>query len=171
MAHRLPEADGERLRRDERLSFRLDGRRLEGLGGDTVGSALAAAGVTITGRSFKYHRPRGLRCMTGACPTCMVTVDGVPNVRACLEPLREGMNVERQNALLSADRDLLAVLDRLDFALPAGFYYKVLMRPRFAWRLAEPWVRRMAGLGRPPRDGGSPATGTPTRVISRACRP
>ncbi|HEY2705679.1 MAG TPA: 2Fe-2S iron-sulfur cluster-binding protein [Candidatus Dormibacteraeota bacterium] len=148
--HRLPPAPGERIDRGRTLPFTLDGRQLEGLGGDTVGSAMAAAGVTVTGRSFKYHRPRGLMCAAGACANCLVTVDGVPNRRACTEPLRAGMRVRRQNAWPSVDRDLGAVFDRVSFAMPAGFYYKVGQRPRFLWPLVEPVVRRVAGLGQPP---------------------
>ncbi|HEX3604619.1 MAG TPA: 2Fe-2S iron-sulfur cluster-binding protein [Candidatus Dormibacteraeota bacterium] len=148
--HRLPPAPGERIDRTRTLAFTLDGTPLEGLGGDTVGSAMAAAGITITGRSFKYHRPRGLMCAAGACANCLVTVDGVPNVRACTAPLRAGMRVRRQNAWPSAERDAGAVFDRLSFAMPAGFYYKVGQHPRFLWPLAEPLVRRVAGLGPPP---------------------
>jgi sarcosine oxidase subunit alpha len=111
----------------------MDDRRLEAFVGDTVGSAMAANGVTITGRSFKYHR--GLRCMTGACSNCLVTVDGVPNVRACLTPVRDGMSVRRQNAWPSVDHDLLSIFNLFAFALPAGFYYKTFHRPRFLWPL------------------------------------
>mgnify|MGYP001342206863 CR=1 FL=1 len=147
---RLPSSPSERLDRASPVSITMDGRLLPAFEGDTVGSAMAANGVVITGRSFKYHRPRGLRCMTGACASCMVTVDGVPNVRACLEPVRDAMVVRRQNAWPSVDRDLLGVFDLLDFALPAGFYYKAFHRPRFLWPLVEPIIRRLAGLGRVP---------------------
>ena len=68
MSGRLPERDDEAIRRDRPLAFDFEGTTIRGFEGDTVGSALAAAGVTITGRSFKYHRPRGLFCMTGSCP-------------------------------------------------------------------------------------------------------
>lgn len=94
--------------------------------------------------------------MVGACPNCLVTVDGVPNVRACTEPLREGARVERQNAFPSADHDLLGILDQLAFALPAGFYYKSFYRPRFLWALAEPVIRRLAGLGKVPTEASHP---------------
>ena len=93
MAERLSAGPGEALNRDRRITITVDGRSIPAFDGDTVGSAMAAAGVTTFSRSFKYHRPRGLSCMTGACPNCLVTVDGVPNVRACLEPVRPGMTV------------------------------------------------------------------------------
>ena len=149
---RLPANAAEVIDRARPLTFRLDGRLLQAFAGDTVGSAMAAGGVTITGRSFKYHRPRGLFCMTGACANCLVTVDGVPNVRACLEPVRDRMDVRRQNAWPSADFDVLRIFDWCSFALPAGFYYKAFHRPRFVWPLVEPVIRRVAGLGRVPRD-------------------
>ena len=150
--HRLAPSPAELLDRGTSVEFRLDGRTLTAFLGDTVGSAMAANGVTITSRSFKYHRPRGLLCMTGACASCLCTVDGVPNVRACLEPVRQGMRVSRQNAWPSADRDLLRTFDHAAFAMPPGFYYKVGHRPRFLWPLVEPIVRRLAGLGRVPVD-------------------
>ncbi|MDQ6709493.1 MAG: 2Fe-2S iron-sulfur cluster-binding protein, partial [Candidatus Dormibacteraeota bacterium] len=147
---RLASHPSELLNRASELTLTMDGRQLPAFAGDTIGSAMAAHGVTVTGRSFKYHRPRGLRCMTGACANCLVTVDGVPNVRACLEPVRDGMTVRRQNAWPSVDRDLLGVFDRLAWALPAGFYYKAFHRPAFLWPLVEPIIRRLAGLGRVP---------------------
>src|SRR5438094_9579721 len=96
-SRRLPETATERIDRSRTVACTLEGRRIEAYAGDSVGSAMAAAGIDITGRSFKYHRPRGLFCMTGACPNCLVDVDGVPNVRACVEPVRDGMRVRRQN--------------------------------------------------------------------------
>src|SRR5205823_12115342 len=72
--------------------------------------------------------------------------------RACLEPVRPGMKVERQNAWPSVDRDAMGVLDRVSFMMPPGFYYKIFHRPRFLWPLVEPFIRRAAGLGKVPRD-------------------
>src|SRR5687768_6156903 len=106
---RPPGRQSEAIRRD---------RTIPAFEGDTVGSALAAAGVTITSRSFKYHRPRGLQCMTGSCPNCLMQIDGIPNVRACTEPVREGMRVERQNAWPSVDRDIHGWLDTFSFMMP-----------------------------------------------------
>jgi sarcosine oxidase subunit alpha len=80
----------------------------------------------------------------------MMDVDGVPNVRACTEPVSERMRVRRQNAWPSADRDVWGLLDRFSFMMPPGFYYKVFQRPRWAWSAAEPIIRRRAGLGTVP---------------------
>ena len=152
MTDRLPARDGESIRRDRPLRFTLDGRKIPAFEGDTIGSALAAAGVDITGRSFKYHRPRGLFCMTGSCPNCMMQVDGIPNVRACTEPVRKGMKVRRQNAWPSVDRDIHGWLNQFSFMMPPGFYYKVFQHPRWAWPLVEPFIRSKAGLGKVPRE-------------------
>src|SRR5438552_6149412 len=152
---RLPPRPGEAIRRDRPLAIDFEGRRVSAFDGDTVGSALAAAGVTITSRSFKYHRPRGLFCMTGSCPNCLMQIDGIPNVRSCLEPVRAGMRVERQNAWPSVDRDVHGWLNTLSFMMPPGFYYKVFQRPQWAWPLVEPFIRSKAGLGTVPVDAPS----------------
>jgi sarcosine oxidase subunit alpha len=149
---RLPRAEGEAIVRDRPVLIRLDGRTIHAFEGDTVASAVASAGVTITSRSFKYHRPRGLLCMTGSCPNCLMQIDGIPNVRACTEPVRDGMVVERQNAWPSVDRDIHGWLNTFSFMLPPGFYYKVFQRPRWAWPLIEPFIRSKAGLGVVPRE-------------------
>ena len=112
-----------------------------------MASALYAAGIRTFSRSFKYHRPRGLLCVAGQCPNCLMTVDGVPNVRACTEQVRPGMVVRGQNAWPSLDRDFLSVLDRMGRLMPVGFYYKTFHRPKLFWRLAQPIIRRVAGLG------------------------
>ncbi len=155
-AERLPPGPLEVIDRGRPVSFSLEGRAYVGYAGDTVASALLGAGVEVLGRSFKYHRPRGVLCGQGSCPTCLVTVDGVPNVRACVAPLRPGAEVRRQNAWPSADRDLLALADRCSWLLPVGFYYKIFQRPRWAWPLVEPWIRRAAGLGRLPAEREAP---------------
>jgi sarcosine oxidase, subunit alpha len=152
VSERLPERLGEAIRRDRPIRFRLERRTISAFEGDTVGSALAAAGVTIMARSFKYHRPRGLQCMTGSCPNCLMQIDGIPNVRACTERAREGMQVERQNAWPSVDRDIHGWLNTFSFMMPPGFYYKIFQRPRWAWPLVEPFIRSKAGLGTVPHD-------------------
>jgi sarcosine oxidase, subunit alpha len=146
---RLRSQPTERIERDRPLHFTYAGRELTGFAGDTVGSALYAAGRRVFSRSFKYHRPRGLLCCSGRCPNCMMTVDGVPNVRVCVEPLRPGMEVRDQNVLGSADRDLLGVVDKVGGPFtPVGFYYRTMIRPRRAWPLYEKLLRNLAGLGR-----------------------
>ena len=152
MRHRLAPGPWEAIDRTRSVGLWLDGRELEGFVGDNVASAMAASGVVVTGRSFKYHRPRGLFCMTGACANCLVRIDGVPNVRACQTQVKDGMHVERQNGIPSVDFDLARGVDRLSFFFPAGFYYKAFYRPRFMWPLAERFIRRVAGLGTPPSE-------------------
>jgi sarcosine oxidase subunit alpha len=103
----------------------------------------------VFSRSFKYHRPRGLVCCSGNCPNCLMEVDGVPNVRVCVEPARAGAGVRAQNVLGSLDRDLLSVVDKAGGPFtPVGFYYRTMIRPRRFWPYYERFLRNVAGLGR-----------------------
>ena len=146
---RLPPQSAERIDRGAPVAFDFEGRAVEGFAGDTIGSALYASGRRTFSRSFKYHRPRGLVCCSGHCPNCMMTVDGVPNVRVCVEPIREGARVRAQNVLGSLDRDLLSVVDRFGGPFtPVGFYYRTMIRPRRFWPYYEKFLRNVAGLGR-----------------------
>ncbi len=149
---RLPARPGERISRERTVSFTFDGKRVEGFEGDTVGSALFAAGQRTFSRSFKYHRRRGLLCCAGQCPNCLVAVDGAPGARACTEPVREGMRVEHLNARPGLELDLMEAVDRIGGPFtPPGFYYKTFIRPRRLWPLYERLLRGAAGLGRLPR--------------------
>jgi NADPH-dependent 2,4-dienoyl-CoA reductase/sulfur reductase-like enzyme len=135
------------------VSFRFDGRALSGLAGDTLAAALLANGVRVVGRSFKYHRPRGIVTAGPEEPCALVDVIGPqgrePNHLATTLPLSEGLVSESQNRWPSLRRDVLAVNDLASRFLPAGFYYKTFMAPGWAWeRLYEPLIRRAAGLGR-----------------------
>jgi sarcosine oxidase subunit alpha len=146
---RLAPQAGERIDRARTLSFTFDGRAYQGFAGDTIGSALYAAGRRVFSRSFKYHRPRGLQCCIGHCANCQMTVDGVPNVRVCTTPLHESAVVQGQNVVGSLDRDLMRVTDKLGGPFtPPGFYYKTFIRPRRLWPLYERFLRGAAGLGR-----------------------
>ena len=146
---RLPQRDGERINREREVFFTFDGKRVFALEGDTIGSALFASGRRTFSRSFKYHRPRGLLCCAGQCPNCLVQVDGAPGVRACTEPVREGMKVEHMNASPSLDFDVMRATDKVGTAFtPPGFYYKTFIRPRRLWPLYEKVLRHAAGLGR-----------------------
>jgi sarcosine oxidase, subunit alpha len=140
-----------------KVGFRWGSRRLQGHGGDSVASALLAAGEGVLSRSIKYHRPRGYLCGVGRCANCLVTIDGKPSQRACMVPLREGMRVEGQNAWPSVRHDLFALTDA---AFAKGFDPQhFLTRPRFLRPLLYHAVRRMAGLGKAPRDAAPPRTG------------
>ena len=135
---RLPEQPGERIDRGRPVGFFFHGARVTGFEGDSIASALYGEGQRVFSRSFKYHRPRGLLCCRGTCPNCMVRVDGVPNVRSCVTPAREGQRVEAQNVWGSLDFDLLSITDRIGGPFtPVGFYYRTMIRPRRAWPLYE----------------------------------
>ncbi|MBL8848974.1 MAG: (2Fe-2S)-binding protein, partial [Planctomycetaceae bacterium] len=129
------------------VHFEFDGRRIAARPGQTLAGALHSNGEHVLSRSFKYHRPRGLFCMTGRCPNCLCTVDGTPNVRICTQPAKTGMVVKSQNAWPSLKRDLLGIFDRLHRFMPVGFYYKQMYKPRWAWPYWEKFIRRVAGLG------------------------
>jgi len=131
------------------ITFKFDGKRVNARPGDTVASALYRAGQRIFSRSFKYHRPRGLLCLAGKCPNCLMNVDGAPNVRTCMTPVRAGMCVTHQNAYPSLEKDWLSVVQHFDRLMPVGWYYKTMTDPRL-WHAAEPFVRKIAGLGTPP---------------------
>ena len=145
---RLNTQPGEVLDRSVSVEFEFDGHEVRGFKGDTVASALSAAGAIKFSRSFKYHRPRGLLCCAGNCPNCLMNVDGEPNVRTCTRPIEPAMKVEHQNAWPSLGLDLLSVLDRFHWLMPVGFYYKALHRPKALWLLARNIIRRVGGLGR-----------------------
>lgn len=153
-------AGGSAIDRRLTVPFTVDGKQLYGLQGDTLASALMANGVSIVGRSFKYHRPRGLFASGVDEPNALFTgmTDGVrePNVRATEIEIYDGLVVKSQNRWPSLDTDLMAVNQLGGKALSAGFYYKTFMGPvigplqgtRF-WMLCEQFIRRAAGLGRP----------------------
>jgi len=154
MIPRLP--SGGRIDRTRPVRFRFDGRELSGFAGDTLASALLANGVHLVGRSFKYHRPRGILGAGVEEPNALVGVKRGPgrydpNQRATVVPLYEGLEVESQNRWPSLARDVGAVNDLISPLIPAGFYYKTFMWPRAFWaRVYEPMIRRAAGLGRAP---------------------
>src|SRR5262249_39283647 len=98
---------------------------------------------------------RGLLCCSGGCPNCMMRVDGVPNVRVCVEPVREGVHVRAQNVLGSLERDALAAVDHFGGRFtPVGFYYRTMIRPRALWPVYEKFLRNVAGLGRLDKHAG-----------------
>ncbi|PYV36392.1 MAG: hypothetical protein DMG06_30850, partial [Acidobacteria bacterium] len=144
---RLPPRETQTIDTDKTITFTFDNRTVSAFAGDTIGSALYAAGVRVFSRSFKYHRPRGLFCVDGKCPNCLMNVNGCPNVRICTEPVNEGDKVRHQNAWPSLELDFLSITEKLDRFLPPGFYYKTMINPRF-WHVAEPFLRRAAGLGK-----------------------
>jgi sarcosine oxidase subunit alpha len=147
MSGRLPKQPGEWIDRGHPISFRFEGREYSGFAGDTISSALWANGVRILGRSFKYHRPRGVFSLSGADATAMMQWGERPNIRADETPIEEGMDLHAVNTRGGVDRDRLRILDRLDKLTPVGFYYKAFHTPRALFPLYEKQIRKMAGLG------------------------
>lgn len=151
---RLP--DGGAIDRTQPLAFSFDGRTYQGFVGDTLASALLANGVRLVGRSFKYHRPRGILSAGPEEPNALVELrTGArrePNSRATMVELFEGLAAASQNRFPSLAFDLLAINGLAGPVIGAGFYYKTFMWPAAFWeRLYEPMIRRAAGLGRAAR--------------------
>jgi methylglutamate dehydrogenase subunit C len=145
--------EGGLVDRGRAISFRFDGQDLLGFSGDTLASALLASGKRLVGRSFKYHRPRGVMTAGPEEPNGLVELrKGArrePNTKATTIELFEGLEAASQNRWPSLGFDLLAVNSILSPLLPAGFYYKTFMWPASFWeKLYEPLIRRAAGLGR-----------------------
>ncbi|MEJ1961750.1 MAG: sarcosine oxidase subunit alpha family protein [Gammaproteobacteria bacterium] len=147
---------GGRISREHPLGFTWDGVPLKGYRGDTLASALLAQGVQLVGRSFKYHRPRGILSAGAEEPNALVTLrDDAgredPNTRATTVLLREGLAAYSQNCWPGVRFDVGALNRLMSPLWSAGFYYKTFMWPRRAWKtLYEPFIRRAAGLGRAP---------------------
>ena len=148
---RLP--SGGLIDRSQTLRFRFDGEAATGFAGDTLASALVAKGTRIVGRSFKYHRPRGILSAGSEEPNALVELRSgarrEPNTKATTIELYEGLEARSQNHWPSLKFDVLAVNSLLSTIFVAGFYYKTFMWPSSFWeKLYEPIIRRAAGLGR-----------------------
>ena len=145
-------AAGGRIERGRALEVTFDGRRLAAHPGDTLASALLANGVSVVGRSFKYHRPRGVLAAGSEEPNALVTTGSgaaaTPNTRATVQEAFDGLVATSQNRWPSLGFDLMAVNDLAAPLLGAGFYYKTFMWPPSWWeKVYEPLIRRAAGLG------------------------
>jgi sarcosine oxidase subunit alpha len=148
-------AQGGLIDRRQSLSFSFDGHRYSGHPGDTLASALLANGVRLVGRSFKYHRPRGIFGIGSEEPNALVELRGgarrEPNTRATTAELFDGLAATSQNRWPSLGFDVMAANGLFGPILSAGFYYKTFMWPAAFWeKLYEPLIRRAAGLGRAP---------------------
>ena len=147
---RLP--SGGRIDRAQSVSFTLDGKGKSGFAGDTLASALLASGGGVIGRSFKYHRPRGVMAAGPEEPNALFTLgDGPtqePNIPGTQAELSDGLAARTQNGWPSVGFDLMAINQRFAKFLSAGFYYKTFMGPRRgSWMFYEPFIRKAAGLG------------------------
>ena len=154
---------GLAIDRSRPLAFTFDGATYQGYAGDTLASALIANGVHLVGRSYKYHRPRGILGAGAEEPNALVSLSRgpgrvTPNLRATQIELYQGLQASSQNRWPSLAFDLGAVNDLLSPLLGAGFYYKTFMGPdligkNWAWtHVYEPLIRRAAGLGAAPRE-------------------
>ena len=149
-------AAGGRVKRDQTVEFTFDGQRYQGVAGDTLASALIANGEQLVGRSFKYHRPRGIMTAGAEEPNALVTVTRdaarqTPNLRATQVDLYAGLSAVSQNRTPSLRFDIGAVNDLLSPLFVAGFYYKTFMWPKAFWKsVYEPNIRAAAGLGKAP---------------------
>ncbi len=146
-------AGSGRLTPARRAIFSFDGKGFEGLEGDTLASALLANGVHLVGRSFKYHRPRGILSAGSEEPNALVSIERdaarkTPNVRATVQELYDGLKAVSQNRWPSLSFDVGSVSGLGAPMFSAGFYYKTFMWPKAAWKdLYEPVIRAAAGLG------------------------
>lgn len=145
---RLTQLPTLRIDPSESRSFQYNGKTCQGLAGDTVATALYANGVRVFSRSLKYHRPRGLYSLDGECSNTCMQVDGIPNVNTEKTLLKSGMKVEDQNVKGSAQFDWMGFMDKLDWLMPAGFYYQFMHKPAWLWPIAMKQVRKAAGLGK-----------------------
>lgn len=161
---RLPRIEGELIDRNRSIDFQFEGQPYVGFAGDTISSALAASGVTVFGRSFKYHRPRGLLSVANHDVNAMVQVRAsdrsIPNVRADVVALQSGWDIRAVNTRGGLKSDRLAVLNLLSPMLPVGFYYKAFHSKRWFPRW-ERMFRNITGLGR--IDLTAPRIQTPKR--------
>ncbi|MCF1465419.1 sarcosine oxidase subunit alpha [Agrobacterium vitis] len=145
--------NGGLVDRKTALHFTFDGKAMSGFAGDTLASALLANGQQLVGRSFKYHRPRGILTAGAAEPNALMTIGRggrtEPNTRATMQELYAGLEANSQNRWPSLEHDIGAINSLLSPFLSAGFYYKTFMWPAKFWeKLYEPVIRKAAGLGK-----------------------
>jgi Uncharacterized NAD(FAD)-dependent dehydrogenases len=155
MSNKFRLSSGSQINKTNRISFKFNGKVLFGYKGDTLASALLANGIHLVGRSFKYHRPRGILSAGSEEPNALVQIvkdNGItdPNIRATQIEIFEGLNVKSQNCWPSVNFDLGAINNLISSIIPAGFYYKTFMWPSSLWRGYEYFIRRAAGLGKSP---------------------
>ncbi|HJN67718.1 MAG TPA: 2Fe-2S iron-sulfur cluster-binding protein, partial [Pirellulales bacterium] len=137
MPNRLPERDGEWIDRSQSVRFRFEGKTHEGFAGDVLSSALWANGVRLLGRSFKYHRPRGIYSLAGHDISSMVEDAQRTNLRGDLLPIEPNLDVRAVNTAGSLERDWLRITDHFGRFMPVGFYYKAFHTPRRLFPLYE----------------------------------
>lgn len=147
---------GSVIDRNSKVSFTFNGKKFDGYKGDTLASALLANGQTLVGRSFKYHRPRGIMASGAEEPNALVNMGQgdrfEPNQRTTTTEVFDGLTATSQNHWPSLEFDIGAINNKFPRLFPAGFYYKTFMKPQWAWKhLFEPVIRQSAGLGAVPK--------------------
>ncbi|HEX7447984.1 MAG TPA: FAD-dependent oxidoreductase, partial [Pirellulales bacterium] len=158
---RLPPQPGEWIDRSRPLAFRFEGSAYYGVHGDTISSALAANGVRLLGRSFKYHRARGIYSLANHDVNVLMTDGRRTNLRADVTPLWQGAELMAVNTFGGLEHDQARHINQLGRFLPVGFYYKTFHQPRRMFAFWERQMRAMAGLGA--ADPRSPRQRTPKR--------
>ena len=147
MSMRLPSQFGAWINRDKKIHFKFEGKEYTGYEGDTITSALLAAEVKVLGRSFKYHRPRGVLSLANHDINALVT-DGVDtNIRADVVKLSNGMQLSAVNTDGGVIKDKRKYIDSISPLLPVGFYYKAFHKPASLFPFWEKLIRKAAGLG------------------------
>ena len=147
-------ASGGRIDRSKPITFKFNGKTFSAFKGDTLASALIANGVDVVGRSFKYHRLRGIIGSGPEEPNAILQVgEGaktIPNLRATQVELYDGLVASTVNGWPNLDKDVGVINNVFARMLPAGFYYKTFMQPQSLWHKYEDVIRKAAGLGRSP---------------------
>ena len=156
MSTRL-QTGGRLIDRTKSLNFAFNGKKLTGYAGDTLAASLLANDQMLVGRSFKYHRPRGIMASGAEEPNALVNMgEGSrfePNQRVTTTELFDGLTAKSQNHWPSLEFDVGVLNNYASRFLPAGFYYKTFMAPRAAWKhVFEPFIRQSAGLGAVPKE-------------------
>jgi sarcosine oxidase, subunit alpha len=149
---------GRLINRTQPVEFSFNGKRFKGFQGDTLAAGLLANDQVLVGRSFKYHRPRGIVASGPEEPNALVNLGSgarlEPNQRTTTTELFDGLECTSQNHWPSLEFDVGVVNNYAARFMPAGFYYKTFIHPRPAWKhLFEPFIRRAAGLGKAPTEG------------------
>lgn len=147
MIFRIPKQAGEWVNRTKKINFTFEGESISAFEGDTISSALWAAGQKVLGRSFKYHRARGILSLANHDVNVLVT-DGIDtNMRADVVEVKEGMVLTTVNTVGGVKKDKNSYLDSISPLLPVGFYYKAFHTPRRLFPFWESFIRKSAGLG------------------------
>ena len=156
MSQRFRTAQGGRVDREREIQFTFNGKSYTGLAGDTLCSALLANGVHMIGRSWKYHRPRGVMSAGSEEPNAIFQVEKgnrtIPNARGTQVELYDRLEATSVNCWPSLDVDLLSINSKFSRLMPAGFYYKTFMWPKSMWMKYEHFIRKASGLGESPRE-------------------